>query len=84
VEAHRLEGVRGLYASPVMAAGRLYIVGRDGGAVVLKKSDKVEVLATNKLEDNFDASPAIVGNQMFLRGKANLYCIAPTERAEAK
>ncbi len=84
VEAHRLEGVRGMYASPVLAAGRLYIVGRDGGAVVLKKSDKIEVLATNKLEDNFDASPAIAGNQLFLRGKANLYCIAPTERAEAK
>jgi len=84
VEAHRLEGVRGLYASPVLAAGRLYIVGRDGGAVVLKKSDKIEVLATNKLEDNFDASPAIVGNQLFLRGKQSLYCIAPTERAEAK
>jgi outer membrane protein assembly factor BamB len=84
VEAQRLEGVRGVYASLVGAADRLYVLGRDGGAVVLKKSDKIEILATNKLEDNFDASPAIVGNQMFLRGKQNLYCIAPTERAEAK
>ncbi len=84
VEAQRLEGVRGLYASPVLAAGRLYIVGRDGAAVVLKRSDKIEVLATNKLNDGFDASPAIVGNQLFLRGKGNFYCIAPTDRAEAK
>jgi outer membrane protein assembly factor BamB len=84
VEAQRLEGVRGVYASLVGAGDRLYVLGRDGGAVVLKKGGKIEVLATNKLEDNFDASPAIVGNQMFLRGKANLYCIAPTERAEAK
>ena len=84
VEAQRLEGMRGLYASPVGAAGRIYIVGRDGGAVVLKKSDKVEVLATNKLNDAFDASPAVVGREMFLRGKQNLYCIAPTERADAK
>jgi outer membrane protein assembly factor BamB len=84
VEAQRLEGVRGMYASPVGAAGRVYILGRDGGALVLKDSDKVEVLATNKLNDGFDASPVVVGNQLFLRGKQNLYCIAPTERAEAK
>lgn len=84
VEAERLEGLRGVYASPVGAAGRVYLLGRDGGALVLKKGDKAEVLATNRLEDRFDASPAIVGNQIFLRGKKNLYCIAPTERADAK
>ena len=84
VEAERLEGVRQVYASPVAAAGRIYIVGRDGGAVVLKKSDKVEVLATNKLNDRFDASPAVAGRDLFLRGKQFLYCIAPTERADAR
>lgn len=84
VEAHRLEGLRGLYASPIVAGDRIYIVGRDGGAVVLKKSDKVEVIATNKLDDGFDASPAAVGKELFLRGKQNVYCIAPTERAEFK
>ncbi len=76
-----MEGLRGVYASPVGAAGRVYLLGRDGGAVVLKKGDKAEVLAVNKLEDRFDASPAAVGNQLFLRGKKHLYCIAPTERA---
>jgi outer membrane protein assembly factor BamB len=84
VEAERLEGMRGVYASPVGAAGRVYLLGRDGGALVLKKGDKAEVLATNKLDDRFDASPAIVGNQLFLRGKKNLYCIAATDRADAK
>ena len=44
--------------------------------MVLKKGEKIEVLATNKLDDRFDASPAIAGKEMFLRGKANLYCIA--------
>jgi len=83
VEAERLAGVNGMYASPVLASGRVYILGRDGGAVVLKSGEKVEVLATNKLNDKFDASPAIVGQQLFLRGE-NLYCIAPTERADAK
>ncbi|GIT78142.1 MAG: hypothetical protein Ct9H300mP32_5240 [Verrucomicrobiota bacterium] len=36
----------------------------------------MEVLATNELDEKFDCSPAVVGNQIFLRGKENLYCIA--------
>jgi outer membrane protein assembly factor BamB len=84
VSSERLEGARGVYASPIGAGGRIYIVGRDGGAIVLKKGDKAEVLATNKLDDRFDASPAAVGKELFLRGRQYLYCIAPTERAEVK
>jgi outer membrane protein assembly factor BamB len=84
VDAERLNGINSIYSSPVGAADRVYLVSRDGTALVLKKSDKVEVLATNKLNDRIDASPAIVGREMFLRGKQNLYCIAPTERAEAR
>ncbi len=76
IETERLQGVRGVYASPVGAAGRVYIAGRDGGVLVLKKSDQVEVLAQNKLEDRFDASPAAVDKELFLRGKEFLYCIA--------
>lgn len=73
----RLAGLREIYASPVGAGGRVYIVGRDGGALVLHHGPELKVLATNKLNDAFDASPAIVGNEMFLRGRKHLYCIAP-------
>lgn len=79
-EAHyteqRLEGLSGIYASPVGASGRIYLAGRNGTSVVLKQSDKFETLATNKLDEKFDASPAIVGNELFLRGHDYLYCIA--------
>jgi hypothetical protein len=44
--------------------------------VVLKDSGKLEKLAANKLDDKFDASPAAVGNELFLRGRQNFYCIA--------
>ena len=43
---------------------------------VLKDSAKLEVLATNELDEKFDCSPAIAGKQLFLRGKEYLYCIA--------
>ena len=74
-EAERINELSGVYASPVAADGRIYLAGRDGKTVVIKQADKLEVLATNKLDDRFDASPAIVGKNLFLRGHQFLYCI---------
>ncbi len=76
IDAVRLEGPSGFYASPVGAAGRVYLAGRNGTSLVIKHSDTLEVLATNKLDDQFDASPAIVGRELFLRGHDHLYCLA--------
>jgi outer membrane protein assembly factor BamB len=79
-ETQRIEALDGIYASPVAAAGRIYIAGRNGKAVVLKSGPAPEVLATNELDDRIDASPALVGGELYLRGHRHLYCIA----AEAK
>jgi len=75
-EKERLAGIDGVYASLVSAAGRIYIVGRDGTTVVVKSGPKFEVLATNELDDEFDASPAVAGHELFLRGAKHLYCMA--------
>lgn len=71
----RLPGLSSVYASPVAAAGRVYFVDRDGTTVVLRHGPQLEVLATNKLDEPVDASPALVGKQLFLRGKEHLYCL---------
>ena len=42
---------------------------------MLSHGAEPEVLATNKLDDGIDASPAIVGNQMFLRSANHVYCL---------
>jgi outer membrane protein assembly factor BamB len=68
-------GALGIYASPLGAAGRVYLPGRNGVTVVLKQSDKLEVLATNRLDEKFDASPAAAGKDLFLRGREYLYCL---------
>ena len=75
IDAERIEALQGVYASPVGADGRVYVVGRNGTTVVLKSSDKLEVLATNRLEEKTDASPALAGKDLFLRGREYLYCI---------
>jgi outer membrane protein assembly factor BamB len=77
LDTQRIEGLpRGVYASPVGAGGRVYLVGRDGTTVVIRYTKKLDVLATNALEENVDASPAIAGKELFLRGHEHLYCIA--------
>ncbi|NIP22600.1 MAG: PQQ-binding-like beta-propeller repeat protein [candidate division Zixibacteria bacterium] len=62
-------------ASPVYADGRIYIQTEDGECYVLKIGTTFEILAVNKLEEVFCASPAISGGKIFLRGRKHLYCI---------
>lgn len=76
IDRKRLEGISNIYASPVGAADRIYVTSREGNTVVLKRGSDLEILATNKLDDRFDASAAIVGSQIIMRGNESLYCIS--------
>ena len=72
----RLNGLSGVYSSPVAAADRVYLIGREGKTQVIERSKGLQVLAVNSLDERFDASAAIAGNELFLRGRHYLYCIA--------
>ena len=72
----RLQGVSGVYASIVGASDRIYIAGRNGTINVLQHGPEFSVIAENTLDDSFNASPAIVGSELYLRGGQYLYCIA--------
>ncbi|MFC1758024.1 PQQ-binding-like beta-propeller repeat protein [Planctomycetota bacterium] len=76
IKQTRLPGIDSMYASLVAAGDRIFATGRNGTTLVLKHGKEFEVLATNELDDAIDASPAIVGNEIFLRGDKHLYCIA--------
>ena len=75
LDRQRLPGLNNIYASPAGAADRIYIVGRDGTTLVIRRTADLEVLATNPIDEPMDASPAIVGRDLFLRGRDHLYCI---------
>ncbi len=85
----RIPGVHNVFASPVAAAGRLYVTGREGATAVVQLGGTFELLALNRLDDAFSASPAAVGGELFLRGQAHLYCLGrpadppPKKRPEA-
>lgn len=72
----RLGALRDIYASPVGAANRIYVTDLYGVTQVISHGQIPRPVAVNKLDDSFSASMAIVGDQILLRGKEFLYCIA--------
>ena len=38
-----------------------------------------EEIATNELDDIFDASPVVIADELYLRGHKSIYCIAETD-----
>ena len=71
----RLPQLKQMYGSPVATKDFIFLTSREGTTLVIKNAAQFEVIATNSLTEEIDASPAIVNNQIFLRGKRNLYCI---------
>ena len=68
-----------VYASPLVADGKLYYVSRQDGAYVLDASPKFNLLAHNVLtpkdDSVFNASPVPDGNRLLLRSDKFLYAI---------
>ena len=54
----RLSVIGNVYASPVGAAGRVYLTDLDGTTLVLRHGPTLDVLAKNHLDDSFSASAA--------------------------
>lgn len=73
----RLTGAGQFYASPILAEGKLYCVGRRDGVFVLAARPQFEQLARNPLGDrsSFDASAAVDGSRLLVRSDRFLYCI---------
>lgn len=63
-------------ASPVLADGKIYATSEEGTTTVIEAGDEFKILATNKLNDYTLASPAVSGQQIFIRTSNYLYCFA--------
>jgi hypothetical protein len=65
-----------IYASPVLADGKIYVVSRTNGVFVIDAKPEFKLLAHNTLGDKsvFNASPAVVDGQLLLRSDKALYC----------
>ena len=73
----RMPGAGQVYASTLLADGRLYHLNRQGRTFVLAARPEFELLATNDLRDGsvFNASPAVLGDSILLRSDKYLHCV---------
>ena len=63
------------WASPIYADGLIYCFSQSGTIPVLKAGRDYELVAENKLDSGFVASPAVAGKSLVLRSKTHLYRI---------
>ncbi len=61
------------------ASGRVYLTGRDRTTLVIRNGGSFEILAKNVLDDGFDASLALVDNEIYMRGYRHLYSIGEVQ-----
>lgn len=62
------------YASPVVAAGKIYLFSQSGVGTVLKAGAQWETLAVNDMDEPVFATPAFLDDRMYLRTRGALYC----------
>jgi outer membrane protein assembly factor BamB len=63
------------WASPILSDGKWFTFDDEGQGYVLSADEKLSVLAMNKLADGCRASPAAVGNALYVRTFTHLYRI---------
>ena len=73
--ATRIPGIDTIYASPVAAGGYVFLTGRNGTTVVIRDTENLEIVSTNSVGEGVDATPAVSGDRLFIRGENHLFCI---------
>jgi len=64
------------YASPVAGDGKIFVVSASGKVTVLKADAQWEILATNDLDEEVWATPAIAGGNLYIRTRNALHAFA--------
>jgi outer membrane protein assembly factor BamB len=70
----RINGKK-FWSSPVVGAGKIYVVSEDGTTTVVEVGDEMKIVAKNELEDTLMATPALANGAFYLRSDRYLYCI---------
>jgi len=73
VWTERLEGK--FSAALLTAEGRIYLSNKKGATTIIKPGRTYDVIATNQLDAELWASPAVIGDALLLRSKTHLYRI---------
>jgi len=71
----KLDGITNIFSSPTGSKDQIYIAAQ-GVVDVVKSGGDFALLAKNTLDDTFEASPVVIGNDLILRGYKYLYFIS--------
>lgn len=66
-----------VYASPVLAGGKLFVPTREDGTIVLAAGPDFNEIGRNRLDDSsvVNATPAVLGDRLLIRSNRFLYCL---------
>ena len=62
-------------ASPVAADGKLYLFSEEGNLLAVKLGAEPELIAESKTGERGQATPAVSGGAIFIRGDKTLFCV---------
>ncbi len=65
----------GIYASPIYADGKVYVMDMGGNLHVIRLAKEFELVAESELGEKSVCSPVFADGKMYLRGFDHLYCI---------
>jgi outer membrane protein assembly factor BamB len=81
VRQARLTGGTGkYYASPVAGDGKVFLVDEDGKVTVIAARPEWEEVSSGELGETCQATPAIAGGRIHLRGRKTLFTFSALER----
>jgi outer membrane protein assembly factor BamB len=67
-------------ASPITAAGLVYLSADNGTTTVTRPGNKLDVVSKNELGEFTHASPAVSNGRIYIRGEKHLFCIGAKQR----
>jgi outer membrane protein assembly factor BamB len=76
------QGDNGFYMSPIVAGSKLYVADREKGFFHIYSADKEgKELAILSMGEGVNATPAFVGQRMYIRSQSTLWCIEENNNA---
>jgi outer membrane protein assembly factor BamB len=66
----------GFYSSPILVNDRVYLADLSGTVQIFKMADQFELLGMAELGEDVYATPAFVGERIYVRGVTHLFCVA--------
>lgn len=74
----RIDAMGNYYASPVAADGRIFFASLNGKVTAIKAGgDKPEIVQQADFKERISATPAIVGENLYIRTQTKLYGFGP-------